>query len=68
MVIDTIGEILFFATFFTPVITVPVIWYTNKGDTKKWRIVSALLWALLLSILFFITSMGILLRNGMGPV
>jgi hypothetical protein len=68
MLIDTIGEILFFITFFTPVITLPLVWYTNKGDTRKWRLVYGLLWALLLSILFFITSMGILLRNGMGPV
>lgn len=68
MLTDMIGEILFFATFFTPVLTLPLAWYFGSKESKQWRLVKGLLWALLLSIIFFTISLGILFRNGLGPV
>jgi tryptophan-rich sensory protein len=64
---DTIGEILWFAMFFTPVITVPLVWRYNKSNTKTIRIIIGLVLALVLSLIFYMISMGILLRNGLGP-
>ncbi len=63
---DIFGEICWFAMFFTPVITIPLVWRYNKGNTPAMRIITGLLWAFVSSFILFVISMGILFRNGLG--
>jgi tryptophan-rich sensory protein len=65
---DTIGQILWFAMFFTPVVTVPLVWKYNTSNTKAMRIIIGLLIAFLLSFVFFIISIKIHFRNGLAGV
>ncbi len=64
--IDTIGEVFWFLTFATLVITIPVVWKYSKQN-KLNKLLICLLWAFLLSLTFFIVSWIILFRDGMGP-
>ena len=64
--LDKIGEILWFAMFFTPVLTIPVVWRLSR-EKKIYRILLGLGLAIVISIVFFIISWTILFRNGMGP-
>ncbi len=67
MVLDIIGEILWFGMFFTPVITIPLALRYNKNKTKFFRVIDVLLLAILISVVFFMVSMSILFRDGLGP-
>jgi hypothetical protein len=64
---DTVGEILWYAMFLTPIITVPLFLKYNTSNTKTIRVILGLLAAFALSFIFFIIVMGIALRNGLGP-
>lgn len=64
--LDKIGEILWFAMFFTPVVTIPIVWRRSK-QSKVHRVLIGLAIAFLISVVFFIISWTILLRDGLGP-
>jgi ABC-type multidrug transport system permease subunit len=63
---DGIGQVLWFAMFFTPAITIPVLW-RNKSIGVVARITLAILLALCISFFLFLITMAIALRNGLGP-
>ncbi|MES2545862.1 MAG: hypothetical protein V4548_13330 [Bacteroidota bacterium] len=64
---DLIGEMLWFAMFATPLLTIPMAW--KLMDTKKkYRIFMGLFFALLLSFFFYHISLAICFRDGMGPI
>jgi uncharacterized membrane protein (UPF0136 family) len=63
---DTLGQILWFAMFGTPILTIPLAWRLMK--TKKViRVLVVLLFAGLLSFLLYYWSLAIIFRDGMGP-
>jgi len=63
--LDTIGKILWFAMFFTPVLTIPFVWRKSK-EKPIYKIVYGLGLAFLISLVLFLISWNILLRNGLG--
>jgi len=63
---DFLGQILWFAMFGTPILTVPLAW--RLMDTKKiYRVIVGLFLALILSFFLYHISLAIILRDGMGP-
>jgi L-lactate permease len=63
---DTLGRILWYSMFVTPLITIPVMWKVD--DIRKiYRIIISLVLAAILSYIFFVVSVGIALRDGLGP-
>ncbi len=64
--LDTVGQILWYSIFLTPILTIPVVWKFSKAK-KIYRLLIALLIAVLLSTLFYAISMAIVLRDGLGP-
>ena len=66
MFLDKLGEIIWYLMFLTPIVTVPLVWRLSR-EKKAYRILSGFIIALLISIVFFIVSCLILLRNGLGP-
>ena len=63
---DLLGQILWFAMFGTPLLTVPFTW--RLMNTKKiYRVIVGLFLALLLSFFLFHLSLAIIFRDGMGP-
>jgi hypothetical protein len=63
---DIIGQILWFAMFLTPVVTIPLAWKLLPFK-KVYRIIIGLLISLLLSFLFYHICLAIIFRDGMGP-
>jgi hypothetical protein len=64
---DILGQILWFSMFATPLITIPLAWKFIK-EKKAVRLIIGILFAAMLSLFLYIISLGILLRNGLGPV
>lgn len=64
--IDSVGQILWYSIFLTPILTVPVVWKFSKVK-KIYRLLIALLIAMFLSAVFYAISMTIVLRDGLGP-
>lgn len=64
--LDTIGEIFWYAMFFTPVITIPVVWRKSKFSPVT-KVLIGLLLALFLSLICLVFAFTIALRDGMGP-
>ena len=62
---DLLGKFLWFLMFVTPLITMPIAW-RRKEFKKGHRVLIGLFLVVLMSILLFILSMNILLRNGLG--
>jgi hypothetical protein len=63
---DLLGQILWFAMFGTPVLTVPLTWHLMT--TKKvYRVLVGLLLAVILSFFLYYISLAIIFRDGMGP-
>lgn len=63
---DLLGQILWFAMFGTPILTIPLVW--RFMDTKKvYRVIVGLLIAFVLSFLLYHISLAIIFRDGMGP-
>jgi hypothetical protein len=65
--VDTIGEILWYAIFITPLIIVPIVWKYYTTKSKLARFVVGMLVSLLLSAILFLISMSIFMRGGLGP-
>jgi hypothetical protein len=63
---DLLGQILWFAMFGTPILTIPVAW--RLMDSKKfYRILVGLVCAFILSSFLYCISLAIIFRDGMGP-
>lgn len=63
---DLLGQILWFAMFGTPILTIPLAW--RLMDTKKiYRIIVGLILAAVLSFFLYNISLAIIFRDGMGP-
>ncbi len=65
-IIDTIGQILWYSIFLTPLITFPLVWKYSKFSFR-WKIAASIGYALAISIIFLFLSLGIAFRNGLGP-
>jgi hypothetical protein len=63
--IDKIGEALFYATFISPFIIVPLIWLLFPKSRKGYKLALGFFLALVISILLFIISMYICFRHGL---
>ncbi len=62
---DFLGQILWFAMFGTPILTIPLAW--RLMDTKKiYRVILGLLLSLILSFFLYYISIAIIFRDGMG--
>lgn len=64
--LDVIGQILWFGSLFTPLITIPFFW-REKTLHKIARILLGLLVAFCLSALMVLVGFAILVRDGLGP-
>lgn len=62
---DTLGQILWFAMFATPLITVPLVWRRFKVQ-KILRVIIGLVFACFISFLLYNISLGLIFRNGFG--
>lgn len=62
---DTIGQILWFAIFATPLLTVPLVWKFLKIK-KVYRVITGLALALIFSFFLYHISLAIIFRHGMG--
>jgi hypothetical protein len=64
---DAIGMIFWVLMFLSPIICVLLVWrYFNIA--KFLRVAIGLIIGLLISLICYSISMGIIFRNGMGPV
>jgi len=65
MILDIIGQVFWFGIFATPIIAFLCVRKWESGLTSK--IVGAIAIMIILASVFHFLSMGILLRNGLGP-
>jgi len=65
--LDTIGGILWYTVFIAPFLSVFFVWRFIKIQ-KAWRIMLGILLGLIISLICYFVSLGIIFRNGMGPV
>jgi len=63
---DTIGQIFWYAIPLTPLLTIPLVWRLSK-QRKIVRVLIGLGFALVLSFIFYLISLAIIFRDGMGP-
>jgi multisubunit Na+/H+ antiporter MnhE subunit len=63
----TVAEILWYAIPFTPLITIPLIWYAFKGSSRIARVILGLVLAAGISFFLYHISLSIIFRDGMGP-
>jgi uncharacterized Tic20 family protein len=66
MVLDAIGEIFFFGILAIPLISWLILRKKDHFSGKE-KFLLGLAISFLLSLLFFFISIGILLRDGLGP-
>ena len=64
---DEVGKLLWYSMFLTPVVTIPIVWVRSK-ERKIIRVLYGLGLALVISLLLFVISFSILMRDGLGPV
>lgn len=64
--IDTVGKVLWFTMFATPLLTIPLTWKFFQVR-KIYRVIIGLLLAAFLSYFLYHISLGIIFRHGMGP-
>jgi hypothetical protein len=64
---DLLGQILWYSIFITPIITIPIIWRISKLN-KVLRLLLGILIAGILSLIFYVISLSIIFRDGMGPM
>ena len=62
---ETLGQILWFAMFLTPVVTIPLVWKLLPGN-KIVRVLLGLLLAACLSFFLFYISLGMIFHDGLG--
>jgi hypothetical protein len=63
---DTIGQILWFAMFGTPLLTIPFVWKFIKVR-KVYRVIIGLVLAVFFSFFLYHISLAIIFRHGIGP-
>ena len=66
MTIDTIGQILWWSIFATPVLSWLVM-RKRQGNSENSKWGYTVILTLFLAIILFFISMSIILRNGLGP-
>ncbi|MFC3361909.1 hypothetical protein ACFOG5_01795 [Pedobacter fastidiosus] len=64
--IDSIGNTFWYLMFLTPLLTVPLTFRLSTGS-KTYKIIIAIILAVILSTAFYFISMSIILRDGLGP-
>ena len=62
---DTIGQVLWFVMFATPLITIPLVWKIFKVQ-KIFRVIIGLVFACFISFFLYHISLGLIFRNGFG--
>lgn len=63
---ELLGQILWYAMFGTPILTIPLAW--RLIDTKKvYRVIVGLIFAFILSFFLYHISLAIIFRDAMGP-
>jgi hypothetical protein len=62
---DTVGQVLWFAMFATPLLTVLLVWRVFKVR-KFYRVIVGLILAASISFFLYQISLAKLFRNGMG--
>jgi hypothetical protein len=64
--LDILEQIFWYGIFCTPLLVTPLVWkYSNASKTGK--MTQCVLISISVSLLFFMISMEICLRNGLGP-
>lgn len=66
LMLDSIGQILWFGIFVVPFVITPVYYFNSKGK-KLFRIFIGLLISLFICFILYVVSLGILFRDGLGP-
>lgn len=64
---DTVGQVIWFAMFASPLLTVPLVWIFFKGR-KVYRVIIGFVLAVFLSFFLYHISLAIIFRHGMGPL
>jgi hypothetical protein len=62
---DIIGGIFLYSVFFTPLITIPLVWKYSKQKTIV-KVLFGLFFALILSFSLYAIGFSIILRDGLG--
>jgi hypothetical protein len=62
---DTVGQVLWFAMFATPLLTIPLVWKFFKVR-NFYRVLIGLVLALIISFFLYHISLAIIFRDGMG--
>ena len=62
---DTAGQVLWFAMFATPLLTIPLAWKFFKMN-KVYRVLIGLVLALFISFFLYHISLAVIFRDGMG--
>jgi len=63
---NTAGQVLWFAMFVTPLLTVALAWKFFKVH-RVYRVLIGLVFAVILSFFLYNISLAIIFRDGMGP-
>jgi hypothetical protein len=63
---ELLGQILWFAMFGTPLLTIPLAWRL-MNTMKVYRLIVGLIFAFILSFFLYYISLAIIFRDGMGP-
>ena len=63
---DTLGQILWFGTFVTPLLAVPLVWKISKQRSIVKVLIGLLIAVMSFCILYYLSLM-IIFREGMGP-
>jgi len=66
ILMDTLGQILWYVMFATPLATIPMTWKFLKIK-KVYRVIIGFVIALFLSFILYHISLAIIFRDGMGP-
>ena len=63
---ELLGQILWFAMFGTPLLTIPMAWRL-MNTMKVYRVIVGLIFAFILSFFLYYICLAIIFRDGMGP-
>lgn len=67
LMIEIIGQLFIYLMLFTPIITFPLVW--RFSNTHKFiKTILALIFAIILSILFYVIGLSMVFHDGMGLI
>lgn len=64
---DVIGQVLFGGILATPIISFLFVWLMRRISLSE-KIILGISITIILAFIFFLVSMSILLRDGLGPI